>query len=96
MSRFVPAANIEDLAAEDVAPQLLDTAEAIAGRASDTAPVGTGRYSRSLRATEDDRGVVAESVDPFGHLVESGSINNQPYSPLRRAAADVAKRFEPK
>lgn len=95
MSRFVPAANIEDLAAQDVAPQLLATASEIAQRAAGNVPKRTGRYSRSLRAVRDDRGVVAESTDPFGHLVESGSINNPPYSPLRRAAADVAKRFEP-
>lgn len=96
MSKFVPASNIDELALDDVTPQLLDTAGEIAKRASENAPKRSGRYSRSLQAAKDDRGVVAESTDPFGHLVESGSINNQPYSPLRRAAADVAKRFEPK
>ena len=95
MTRFAPAPNIDALATEDVAPQLLNTAGEIARRAAADAPKRTGRYSRSLKATKDDRGVVAESTDPFGHLVESGSINNQPYSPLRRAASDVAERFEP-
>lgn len=96
MGRFTPAANFDALAQRDARADLENVAEKIAERAGDLAPVGTGRYKQSLRATVDDRGVVAETVDPAGHIVESGSVNNQPYSPLRSAAVDVAKKFEPK
>lgn len=33
------------------------------------------------------------STDPFGHLVEAGSVNNPPYSPLRRGARAAGLRL---
>lgn len=49
------------------------------------APVGSsGQYHESIRS--DDDGSVG-TIDPFGHLVEWGSVNNSPYAPIRRGVA---------
>lgn len=55
------------------------------------APKRTTYYARNLRAI-DNR---VWALDPFGHLVEWGSVNNPPYAPLRRGAIAVGLRFVP-
>lgn len=59
------------------------------------APERTGYYKRRVRAS--GRKVVAR--DPFWHLIEFGSVNNPPYSPLRRgllaAGLRLVKRPKP-
>lgn len=92
---FVPVPDFDELAQKDVKDWLVKAAEFIVGRAVERAPVRTGGYRRSLRVAADDRGVVAESTDIAGHLIESGSVNNPPYAPLRSSAAEVG-RYEPK
>lgn len=92
---FIPAADFDKLAQADVRGELDKVAAKIAERAGQIAPVGTGGYQGSLRSTSDDRGVVAETTDVAGHIIESGSVNNPAYAPLRSAAAELAK-FEPK
>lgn len=91
MNRFEPAANIDDVVSEAVRPQLVAAARQITARAADNVNRRTGYYGRRLRVTVDDRGVVAEAMDPFGHLIEWGSINNAPQAPIRRAAESVGK-----
>lgn len=54
----------------------------------------TGDYRRSIRVGEVDGRIVVESTDPFAHLVEYGSINNEAYAPLRRASENVARLRE--
>lgn len=96
MARFVPAANMAELAERDAKPARIDLAERIAQRAPSKAPRGTGRYARSVQVFDDDRGIGVETLDPAGHMVESGSINNPAYAPLRSTAKDMARRFDPK
>lgn len=95
MNRFQTAPNFDEVAGRAARPALKEAAAKIAERARQVAPIGTGHYMDSIRVEVDDRGVVIESTDVAGHIVESGSVNNPAYSPLRRAGADVAKRFDP-
>lgn len=39
-------------------------------------------------------GYAVVDTDPFAHLVEAGSVNNPPYSPLRRGARAAGLRLE--
>ena len=45
---------------------------------------------------DDDRGVGAETTDFAGHIIEYGSINNAAQSPIRKAASEAGKKFEPR
>lgn len=73
-----------------------ELAQAIANAATENTPIGhTGRASASIEATgatlED--GVATAYVyssDPFWHLIEYGSVNNDVYRPITRAAQDAA------
>jgi hypothetical protein len=49
---------------------------------------GTGYSAGKIEAN----GTRVENRDPFGHLVEWGSINNEPVAPLRRGAEAVGFR----
>jgi hypothetical protein len=54
------------------------------------APEATGYYRRRIR-------VIGHSVvatDPFGHLVEYGSVNNPAYAPLRRGTLAAGLRLD--
>lgn len=94
MSHFEPAANLDAVVTEASTEGLLEVAGEVVERAATKAPYRTGYYRSSLRATQTRSEVRAETTDPFGHLVEWGSVNNSAYAPLRSAAADVG-RFEP-
>lgn len=95
MNRFVPSFNLDNV---------LDDASTV-GReqvAADIVTVArrsnnddTGGYDKSLRVTVDDRGVVAETTDYAGHIIEWGKNGQAPQAPLRTGASD-AGRFEPK
>ena len=50
----------------------------------------TGYYARHIRVI--DHSVV--STDPFGHLVEFGSVNNIAYAPLRRGVLAAGLRLD--
>ncbi len=95
MSRFAPSKDFHALAQRDAKDARRELAERIVDRAGDLAPEHTGHYVDSLHVIQDGDRVVAATDDVAGHMVESGSVNNPAYSPLRRAASDVAARFDP-
>ncbi len=55
------------------------------------APHKTGYYKRRVKAI----GTRIRTLDVMWHLVEYGSKNNRPYSPLRRGLRAVGIRFVP-
>lgn len=73
----------------------VELAEGAAELAPDGGP-GKGvreTYRATQADVEPDRIVAtAYTTDPFGHLVEFGSINNPAYAPLRRAALRLGLR----
>ena len=92
------AAGVDELLSDARVVALVTAGAAdVARNASDIAPVSTGAYKRSLRSTNARREATrvvatAYTADPFGHLVEWGSINNPAYSPLRRGAERTGLR----
>lgn len=85
----------------------------VAGKAAKAAPDKTGYYKRRVKAFSrvevsavdapvealpKGKGYVVVATDPFGHLVEAGSANNDPYAPLQRGARAAGLRLieEPK
>lgn len=50
----------------------------------------TGYYARHIRVI----GNSVVSTDPFGHLVEFGSVNNIAYAPLRRGVLAAGLRLD--
>lgn len=63
-------------------------ARAVADRANQLAP---GDQAGNYRSTDD----TVEATDPFWHLVEFGSVNNQAAAPMRRAAMSVLPKYTP-
>lgn len=96
MSRFVPSPDAAASAQRDLVDALRKASGEMAQRAAVKVPRRTGRYARSLRVFNDDRGIGVESTDVAGHIIESGSVNNPAYAPLRQAASETASRFEPR
>ena len=95
MGRFVPAAKFVVTAQLAVRPQLIAAAKEVVKVARKTASRDTGFYADgSLKVTVDGRGVVAETIDFAGHIIEYGSIGQPPQAPLRTGAAAVG-RFDP-
>lgn len=84
---------------------LRTVAEGLKGAVHDAAPVGTsrqmgpfrggaysakhGQFRRSLRVRAHRTWFRVESTDPFGHIVEYGSVNNPVYAPFRHALRGV-------
>lgn len=71
---------------------LRSKAREIRAKAEELAPRGHSKrgVAKSYRVADGPGGdVIVETTDPFGHLVEFGSINNPPYAPLRRAVRAV-------
>lgn len=66
-------------------------ADAIVDRAG-LIMIGTD-YASTLSVEEDSDRVSASTSDPFWHLVEFGSINNDALRPLSRATQDVGCKF---
>lgn len=95
MTKFMPSVDLEQILADAAEPGLIDAAAQIVVKAKANVYYDTGGYRRSLRVVSDRRGVVAETTDFAGHIIEWGSQNNTPQAPLRKAAADVGK-FTPK
>lgn len=95
MSRFVPAANFDAVVAGAAEAGLVRVAREVVTVASRTVNDDTGAYDRSLRVEVDDRGVVAETTDPAGHIIEWGGGRQSPQAPLRTGAA-AAGKFEPR
>lgn len=94
MNRFTPAANFNQLAAEAAEPGLVGTAGEIVKVARRSNNDDTGGYDRSLRVTVDERGVVAETTDYAGHIIEWGKSGQAPQAPLRTGASS-AGNFDP-
>lgn len=94
MSRFEPAANFDQVVAEVTEPGRVQTAGQVVKVARRSNNDDTGGYDRSLRVTVDDRGVVAETTDYAGHIIEWGKAGQAPQAPLRTGASS-AGRFDP-
>jgi hypothetical protein len=92
---FIPSPNIDGVLAAAIEADLVKAGRTIISNAADVWPNDTGHYDQSLRVKVDERGVVVQTDDPAGHIIEWGSARHQPQAPLRTAAAD-AGRFEPK
>lgn len=67
---------------------------AAAERAASAARGMTPHAPGSITVTDDGDTISMGSDDPFFHLIEWGSVNNQPYAPIRRAARAVGTRLE--
>jgi hypothetical protein len=64
-----------------------EKAQDVKKQAEDIAPVHTGFYEEHFILRSLARGYRVGNTDPFAHLVEWGSVNNEPYAPLRRGVA---------
>ena len=107
MARFeVNVSGIEDLARSDGARRATDvSAQALEVQVAQNHPRGRGNVVRSLgRETElDAEGWVVHvgylrsrnRSAAFGHLVEFGSVNNPPYSPIRTGVQQSGLRWDP-
>lgn len=55
----------------------------------------SGHYKRSITPMAGGpKGYRVELHDIAWHIIEYGSVNNPPYSPVRRAVAELGWRFE--
>lgn len=94
MSRFNPAANFDKVVNEAAETDLADVAAEIVDVARRSNNDDTGGYDKSLRVTVDERGVVAETTDYAGHIIEWGKSGQPPQSPIRTGASSAGK-FDP-
>lgn len=95
MGMFIPSPRFDREVQQATRPELLIVAEKIAQVAARTVNTDSAAYaSESLRVTVDSRGVVTETLDYAGHIIEWGSVNQAPQAPLRTGAASSG-RFEP-
>lgn len=94
MSRFQPAGNFDQLVADAAQPGLVATAGEVVKVARRSNNDDTGGYDKSLRVTVDERGVVAETTDYAGHIIEWGKAGQAPQAPIRTGASS-AGRFDP-
>lgn len=81
---------------DDFQDALYEQANAVAAEAKAIAPVVTGYYQRSIWADKHPFQVTVGSHDPFGHMVEWGSINNPAYAPIRRGVLAAGLRLDEK
>jgi Bacteriophage HK97-gp10, putative tail-component len=88
-----PAAGDELAASQRCRDGLREIGEQYAAAVRAAAPVESGDYRDSVEVV--DRGGVVSVVlsDLAAHLVEFGSVNNQPYAPVRRAALAIGLRL---
>lgn len=94
----------ELMTSAEAAAFLTDLAGSVKTEVEQIAPRHSGHYADSIEVSEpvhEDGGVVVYvySTDFAAHIVELGSVNNPPYRPLTRGAAnlglevqDVARR----
>lgn len=92
--RFQPAANFDQVIADAAQPGLVKTAGEVVKVARRSNNDDTGGYDKSLRVTVDERGVVAETTDYAGHIIEWGKAGQAPQAPIRTGASS-AGRFDP-
>lgn len=77
-------------ATKEYAAAMAQAAAAVVQIVKAAAPNVTGAYRRSVRAVEDR----IETTDPFGHIIEWGSVNNPPYAPLRNGVRNAGLRLD--
>lgn len=96
MTRFLrsPDFRAEIEASEEYRTAQVKLAEDVAAEARAIAPDQTGAYRGSIKVIRLDDAVLVVTLDPFGHLIEFGSIKNPVYAPLRRAAARLGLRVQ--
>lgn len=105
MSTFEPdVAGVISFLNEQWALDTIDAVDqAIADEAHQLAPLGTDPRRGHIRDTytierAQPTGHGAEgaagSTDPFGHIIEYGSVNNPPYRPVTRAVHSLGLVFE--
>ena len=75
---------------------LYESGKEVAAQAQALAPTVTGYYKRSIWTDRTTFGVTVGSHDPFGHMVEWGSINNPAYAPIRRGVLAAGLRLDEK
>lgn len=107
MARFeINVSGIEEIARSDGARRANDvSAQALEVQIAQHHPRGRGNVVRSLgRQSElDSQGWVVHvgylrskhRSASFGHLVEFGSLNNPPYSPIRTGVQTSGLRWDP-
>ena len=95
MSKFIPAVGFTAVVNETIRPQRRAAAEKVVVGARRSNTDDTGHYDRSLHTFDDQRGVGAQTDDIAGHIIEYGSIRQEPQAPMRTGAS-AAGRFEAK
>jgi hypothetical protein len=97
---FIPnPAFIKELEMEDETVQAyVDAAEAVAENANELRHQFYREEGAVLVRNESSRvnlNVYVVNVDPGGHMDEWGSVNNEPYAPLRRGVENAGLEFQP-
>lgn len=92
--RFVPAPQFDEVIEAATGDARADVAGEILKIARRTVNTDTGNYAKYLRVVTDERGVVAETTDYAGHIIEWGKEGQSPQAPIRTGATSVG-RFEP-
>lgn len=78
----------------DYVDALQEAGNEVAKQAQALAPNVTGAYKRSIWVDRGLTEVTVGSHDPFGHMVEWGSINNPAYAPIRRGVMAAGLRLD--
>lgn len=94
---LIPNPKLEEelLGEREFVEALKQSAAPLASSVRSAMPVGsTGRAKESVKVVSGGRASVAVAItDPFGHLIEWGSIKNPAYAPLRRGARNAGFRL---
>lgn len=92
-SEFIPDPNLDSNIRQMA--EMTGARRAVADRmlneARDLAPVRSGDYRNSLQVVTDGGQVAVVSDDWKAHWIEFGSINNEAFAPIRRAAERVGQ-----
>ncbi|HKE79058.1 MAG TPA: hypothetical protein VKB54_07105 [Solirubrobacteraceae bacterium] len=99
-TRYRQAPDAEQQIARISAPQVLDTAQAIANAIPEAVPVqsGTSRrlFRQGLRADRAENGKARVSgLPPHWHWFEHGTRWNPPYTPIRSTVERFGMRYVP-
>lgn len=100
MRSFIPNPGfVKELEVEDeTVQQFTDAAEVAAEEANKLRHTFYREEGAVLVRNESDRvhmNVYIVNTDPGGHMDEWGSVNNEPYAPLRRGVENAGLEFHP-
>ena len=100
MIQFIPNPSfIAELQVEDETVQAFEeAAQAVADEANELRHQFYREEGAVLVRNESSRinlNVYVVNVDPGGHMDEWGSVNNEPYAPLRRGVENAGLEFQP-